>query len=218
MRKYHQQHAWVYVLQLQSDAACGAGHLPAARHAVWMAAADLDCDRQRLRHHVSAEHHGTRSRFIFRKASTASPASRRGTSLKSISHLRIQPGEHLVVHKTGSGVYYKQDGTVVHFGPGFMQTGPTGGGVSGNTSTGSPNGSTGQPVPQQQQTPVNGKQSLQFNPDGSMAVLTPNNGQTYTATTGDIVHNASSGATLREPLAAASTIRRRRSGMMVRPR
>lgn len=115
----------------------------------------------------------------------------------------IEAGEYLKVHKTGSGVYHKSDGTLQHFGPGFWQTGQTGQGQSGNTGTGK-NGETGQQTPQQQQQQVSGKQNFQYNPDGSVVFNVPDQnaqGQgtpqnpTYTSTVQkDINHNSTQGS------------------------
>jgi len=95
---------------------------------------------------------------------------------------QLEAGEHAIIHKTGSGSYYKQDGTVQHAGPQFFQVGQTGQGKSGNTSTGGSDGNTGQQVPQQQQQQQQnqGKQILQYNPDGSSSYTVPNGQHTVT--------------------------------------
>ena len=86
---------------------------------------------------------------------------------------QLDAGEHAIIHKTGSGTYWKQDGTVTHAGPGYYQVGQTGQGQSGHTTTGNQNGDTGQQIDQQQQTAVGGKQSLVFNTDGSTTLNVP---------------------------------------------
>lgn len=124
---------------------------------------------------------------------------------------QIQTGEHLYLHPTGSGIYHQQDGTVSHFGPGYIvpnsqlqqgYPGQTGGGTSGDTSTGGQNGTT-QTTPSSSQPQPKGGQLHQYQPNGNATYTIPNGSYTSTvkqaithiSQESDIVHTAQNNIT-----------------------
>lgn len=88
---------------------------------------------------------------------------------------QIDPGEHALIHQSGSTIYHKKDGTLLIAGPGYTKTGQTGGGQSGNLGTGGQSGETGQSAQQQQQQQPQGLQTIKLAPDGTLTIDVPKN-------------------------------------------
>lgn len=109
---------------------------------------------------------------------------------------KIEAGEYVQIHSTGSQIRQSKDGTVRIAGAGDVDVGQSGGGRSGNTGTGGEGNSAGDnspPAQQQQQQQQKAKNSIVLTPDGKITITAESDDVTIEAKAKNVNLHADAG-------------------------